>query len=767
VDGSDAARPGPRRTVLRTQLVAPPPRPHALPRASLTERLDAVSAPGRLTLVVAGAGWGKTTLVASWIRAEPGPAAWFSVDATDSDPVRFWGGVAAALDGVVPGLTGRSVQLLGAPGTSTATDMVPALLDELAALDAPVTLVVDDYHLADSAEVHRGVAFLVTHLPATLRLVLVSRTEPPLPLARLRGQGRVAELGVEDLRLSAAESAELLAAEADATGTVWPPGDAARLHARTEGWIIGVHLGVLSRRGHSATAPSWPSPLATSRPGDERARHLVGYLRGEVLTPLPDDLRRVLRRTAILDAFRADLAVAVTGEPDAADLLARAEREQLFVVPLDVRGDWFRFHHLFAEVLRDDLARTEPDLVPQLHTRAAQWLAAYDQPVAAVRHALAGDDPELTVALVARHAPVLTRIGQVETALGWFRTLGDDVCRADPRLAAARALTGAHTGRPHEIVSWAAAAEQALDAPAPGRPQLTPGETTAARIEIAMLRWAAAIFAGEFAASRRHVDEALRLFPAGAGAPSGFMLLALGVSRFRTGEADASWATLVEAESVAEDRGEPLAVVAARGLRALQAAVGGRLEEAARLAAGAATVAEQNGLVEHFNTATLRAAQGWVALHTGRQRKAVDLFRRALELVQRGGLRVEVAEVLTALAMAEERLGREAAAREHREEAERVVATCPDPGHMWADPRAPARRPSATPVGNGVVLSPRQTEILRLLAAALTTVEIGERLQLSPRTVEAHLRTLYRKLGVRSRTAAARYAVEHGLTDGE
>jgi ATP/maltotriose-dependent transcriptional regulator MalT len=387
--------------------------------------------------------------------------------------------------------------------------------------------------------------------------------------------------------------------------------------------------------------------------------------------------------------------------------------------------------------------------------------------VAAVRHALAGDEPELTAALVARHAPVLTRIGQVETALGWFRALGDDACRADPRLAAARALTGAHTGRPHEIVSWAAAAERALDAPAPGRPQLTPGETTAARIEIAMLRWAAAIFAGEFAASRRHVDEALRLFPAGAGAPSGFMLLALGVSRFRTGEADASWAALVEAESVAEDRGEPLAVVTARGLRALQAAVGGRLEEAARLAASAATVAEQNGLVEHFNTATLRAAQGWVAVHTGRQRKAVDLFRRALELVQRGGLRVEVAEVLTALAMAEERLGREAAAREHREEAEWVVATCPDPGYMWADPRAPARRPTAAPAHNGVVLSPRQTEILRLLAAALTTVEIGERLQLSPRTVEAHLRMLYRKLGVRSRTAAARYAVEHGLTDKE
>ena len=165
-----------------------------------------------------------------------------------------------------------------------------------------------------------------------------------------------------------------------------------------------------------------------------------------MFAPLPDDLREVLRRTAVLDVFRADLAAAVTGRPDAAALLMRAEREQLFVVPLDDRGEWYRFHHLFAEVLRDDLEAAEPDLVPQLQARAARWWAAHDQPVAAVRHALAGDEPELAAALVARHAPVLTRIGQVETALGWFRALGDDSCRVDPRLAVARALTGAHTG---------------------------------------------------------------------------------------------------------------------------------------------------------------------------------------------------------------------------------------------------------------------------------------------------------------------------------
>ena len=329
MDRAGAPHPDPPGEVLRTQLVAPPPRPHALARAHLVDRLRAVSAPGRLTLVAAGAGWGKTTLV-------------------------------------------------GAPGTSTTTDVVPALLDELATLDAPVTLVVDDYHLADSPEIHSGVGFLAAHLPATLRLVLVSRTLPPLPLARLRGQGRVAELGTEDLRLSAAESAELLDVEGAVTGTAWTPDDAARLHARTEGWVIGVHLGVLSRRGHPDAPSPRPSPVPSGT-GAGPTRHLVDYLRRDVLDPLPDELRDVLRRTAVLDAFHADLAAAVTGRPDAPALLARAEREQLFVVPLDDRGGWYRFHHLFTDVLRDDLARAEPGLVPQLHARAARWLADHQR----------------------------------------------------------------------------------------------------------------------------------------------------------------------------------------------------------------------------------------------------------------------------------------------------------------------------------------------------------------------------------------------------
>ena len=425
-----------------------------------------------------------------------------------------------------------------------------------------------------------------------------------------------------------------------------------------------------------------------------------------MLAPLPDDLRLVLRRTAVLDAFRADLAAAVTGRPDAPELLARAEREQLFVVPLDDRGDWYRFHHLFTEVLRDDLAHAEPGLAPRLHARAARWLADHDQPVEAVRHALAGDDRALAAALVARHAPVLTRIGQVETALGWFRALGDDTCRADPRLAVARALTGAHTGRPHEIVLWTAIAERALDDPPPGHGP-TPAEETGARIEIAMMRWSAAIFAGDAAAGLRHVTDAMRLLPSGSGTPSAHILLALGSSQFRTGAVDESWTTLLQAESAAEHRGEHLAVVSARGMRALQAALGRRPEEATRLAASAEAVAQRHGLIEHVNTAALWAAQGWVALHDRRPRRA--------------------ARALPALAGADAagrpaRGGRGAAQRDGggRGAPRMARAGAPAPRRGVPGPRplpgpgpprgptpaTPRRRPAAAPDGDRVALSP-------------------------------------------------------------
>jgi LuxR family transcriptional regulator, maltose regulon positive regulatory protein len=751
--------------LLRTKLVAPPPRPGALPRAALVDRLRAAASPGRLMLVVAGAGWGKSTLVATWARAERAagaPVAWFSVDTTDDDPVRFWDGVVTALAHVAPGATERPRRLLGVPGTSTVDDVVPALVNDLVALDRPVTLVIDDYHLVAVPEVHIGVGLLLQQLPETLRLVLVSRTEPPLALDRLRGRGLLAELGPDDLRLSPVETADLLTAETAARGIAWTPAEVDRVHTRTEGWLAGLHLAVLSRRTH----PGSPAVSVRGAPRDDElghggAPHLAAYLRSEVLDPLPGALRSFLRHTAVLDRFSADLARAVTGRDDAAVLLAEVERAQLFLVPLDDRGEWFRYHHLFADVLHDDLVRADAALVPRLHARAARWHARHGTGVVAVRHALGADDPVLAADLVAAHAPVLTRLGQVETALGWFRALGDEVCAADPRLATARALAGAHTGRPQDITRWADAAAHALDTAG-----LAPGATFAVRVEIAMLRWAGAVFAGNAEAGLRHAEQADRLLADRPQGRSGFLLLALGVSQYRAGRLAESSRTLADAESVGDDRGEHLAVVAARGLRALQAVLLGRPGEATQLAAGAEAVADRHGLGEHFNTATLRAAQGLVAMHDGHPRRAVDLLRRALELVRRGGLTVEVAELLAALAVAESRLGRHVVAARHLAEARNVLDAAPDPGHLLADPRTtvlgPPARPDEAPLP--VDLSARQTEILRLLADDLTSAEIADRLRLSRRTVEAHLRALYRRLDVRSRAAATRYAVEHGMT---
>jgi LuxR family transcriptional regulator, maltose regulon positive regulatory protein len=751
--------------LLRTKLVAPPARPGALPRTALVDRLRAAATPGRLTLVVAGAGWGKSTLVSAWVQAERAagaPVAWFSVDTTDDDPVRFWDHVVTALAFVVPRATERPGRLLGVPGTSTVDHVVPALVNDLAALDGPVTLVIDDYHLVAAPEVHTGVGLLLRQLPATLRLVLVSRTEPPLPLARLRGRGRLAELGPDDLRLSPGETADLLAAETAARGVVWTPAEVERVHTRTEGWVAGLHLAVLSRRTHpGAAALALEGAPRDDEAGHGGAPHLAAYLRAEVLDPLPGALRSFLRQTAVLDRFSAELAAAVTGRHDAAALLAEVERAQLFLVPLDDLGEWFRYHHLFADVLHDDLLRADAELVPRLHARAARWHDRHGGRVAAVRHALAAGDPVLAADLVVTHAPVLTRLGQVDTALGWFRALGDEACAAGPRLATARALAGAHNGRPQDITRWTDAAARALDTT-----DLAPGAALAVRVEIAMLRWAGAVFAGDAGAGLRYAEQAHHLLADRPQGRSGFLRLALGVSQYRAGRLAESSRTLADAESVGDDRGEHLAVVAARGLRALAAAQLGRHGEAGDLAASAEAVAERHGLGEHFNTATFRAAQGLVALHDGHSRRAVGLFRRGLELVRRGGLTVEVAELLTALAVAEDRLGRHVVAGRHLAEARSVLDATPDPGHVFSDPRTTVLEPSARPdpAPLPVNLSVRQTEILRLLADDLTSAEIADRLQLSRRTVEAHLRALYSRLGVRSRAAATRYAVEHGVT---
>lgn len=747
----EGAKKAPVPGLLHSKLCVPPLRPAALDRRAVVEQLDSVAAPGRLVLVVAGAGWGKSTLVASWVRQKPDPdrCVWFSVDPGDDDVTCFWAYLLAGLASVDAAAFATSTRLLTTLGTSVLDDVLPALINELSALDEPVTVVIDDYHFITTDDVHRSMSLLLGHLPETLRLVLISRTIPALPTVRLRGQGRLAEITIDQLRLSGREAAELLERE---TGTDWKGSHVARLHDTTEGWATGLHLAALSLRAHA----DHPDLVIDRLTGNDR--RIGEYLMSEVLTRLPHDLRTLARRSSILQRFSPALCAAVTGQPDAAQLLTRMERDQLFLVPLDNQGDWYRFHHLFADVLRRDLDRAEADVVPDLHRRAATWFAAHDLPVEAVHHGLASRDTMLAADLVATHGPVVSHRGYVDTALGWFQALGEDVCRADPRLCVARAVVAVHACRMTEMVRWADLAEDAIQ-----RPGVTTATAHEVRVQVALTRWASASFAGDSTAARRHAEQLLTLAavtppPLGVNPPA-----VLGLSQYRAGDLRAAQHNLARAAALAVEHGDDLTAMLTLGVQAMIAARDGATFEAERLAVDAEARSHRHNLSEHFDAFYLHTARGWLSWQEGKYRHARGLFGRALELARRSPLRVETAEILTALAVTEQKLHHHRSARAHLGEARRMIEQCPDPGELFLDPRTVLLACTHPRPATPLPLSGRETEVLEAVAQGLTSGEIGARLHLSRRTIEAHLGSIYRKIGVTTRAAAIRYAFQHDL----
>ena len=748
LDPPGAAVPAELTRVLRTKLTPPRAQPGALARARLVARMNAELVPGGLGLVIAPAGWGKSTLLGSWFAQHPARhrCAWLSADAADNDPGRFWSYVLAALVPAGRGLGAASARLLAAPGTTALGDVVPALLNELAAETEPVTLVIDDYHTITHREVQDAMALLVERIPPTLCLVIASRTQPSmLPIARWRGRGRLVELTATDLALSAGETAELLARELPT-----PPSaaDAARLHERTEGWAAGLHLAVLSLRQR----PDLHDGIV-GLTGD--TREIGDYLAAEVLAGQPAELRSFLRRTAILERLSAPLCDATLARTDSAALLTRIEHDQLFLIPLDERRRWYRYHHLFADVLRRDLEQAEPTLMPVLHRRAADWFAAHDQPVEAVAHALAGDDTAQATELVATHSASVSLQGHVETVLGWFAALGEDLCRADPRLAMARALVVGAGGHLTEMDRWADLAEQAAT-----RPGIPPEVLTSVRAGAALARWGSAYFTGNTTAALRQARAVLELRTDDQTRRQGYT--ALGWSLYRQGQFRAAQAALTEVTLLSPGHGDDLPVMVACGIRAIIAAAGGLQADAAALAAQAERTSRRHLAGEHHNAWCFHFARGWAALEQQSPEHAQGHFERALELVRRGPMRLETAEVLTALALTDRQLGRADSVRDRLDEARWISDQCPDPGYLLADPRT-VPTPAAAPVPTrpDPALTRRESEILTLIAAALSSQQIADHLGISVRTVHAHLRSIYPKIGVTGRVGATRYALHH------
>jgi LuxR family transcriptional regulator, maltose regulon positive regulatory protein len=423
-----------RDVLLATKLHVPRPPPGFVPRPRLVQALGEGLARGRV-LVCAPAGFGKTALLADWARGGGRPVAWLGLDSGDSDPARFWRYAVAALDRARPGLAGRVGRLLGSPPSRSFEGLVTALINELAADPGPdeVLLVLDDYHLVDSGLVHESVAFLLENLPPGLRVVVSGRAEPPLPLARLRARGQLAELRAADLRFSPEEAAALLG---EAVGPGLPDAAVAALVARTEGWAAGLQLAGLSLRGH-ADAAGFVAAFSGSH------RFVLDYLADEVLDGQPGQVRAFLLETSVLERLSGELCDAVTGRAGSQAMLADIERAGLFLVPLDEVRGWWRYHHLFADLLRARLQAEQPGRVQALHRAAAAWCEEHDLADDAVRHALAAGDPAWAARLVERHVETLLGRSEGATLRRWLSALPAQAVRDRARLCLAQAYAAA------------------------------------------------------------------------------------------------------------------------------------------------------------------------------------------------------------------------------------------------------------------------------------------------------------------------------------
>ena len=452
------------RAVLSTKLHVPRSPPAFVSRARLTERLDQARA-GTVVLVCAPAGCGKSVLVADWCRRRQSPVAWLSLDAADNDPTRFWRHIAASLDSAVDGNPpservdmGRLISQRG----DQQDEIAIAVLNAIAGALNDLVLVLDDYHMIHDENVHTGVRLLLQNAPEQLRVVVISRADPPLLLARRRARGELTEIRAADLQFSTDEAAGFLG---KANGADLPQSTVATLAERTEGWAVGLQLAALSLDGRDDVM-AFISSFSGSH------RFVLDYLTEEVLDRQPDRVREFLLSTSILERLSGPLCDAVTGNRDGQELLEACDRANLVVVPLDDERRWWRYHHLFAELLRSRLEQRPPEAVRDLHHKAAEWHEAHGPVDRAIDHATAAGDPEWAMRLIERHADELLLRREGATLRRRLAELPDGV-EASRRLLVAHARTAAYAGRPTEADALLdAAAKTAPDRDEPFEPSI-------------------------------------------------------------------------------------------------------------------------------------------------------------------------------------------------------------------------------------------------------------------------------------------------------
>jgi LuxR family transcriptional regulator, maltose regulon positive regulatory protein len=732
---------GPQEVVIATKLFAPSPRHEPVSRPRLYARLrEGLRRP--LTLVVAPAGWGKSTLVAGWLRRDDITTGWVSLDASDDDIKRFWRYLLLAADRAGTELGSAALRRLDAPGTDVLRDVLPVFVNDLAGAAADVVIVLDDYHVVTMPQVHESVATLLDRCPPQLHLIVSTRSDPPLQLSRMRVRGDLVEVRAEHLRFTVEEAADLLNG---GLGLSLSPNDVHRLVVRTEGWAAGLQLAAL-RLADRADRSEF---IARFTGAD---RHVVDYLGEEVLANQPEHVRDFLLRTSVLNRMCPELVDAVTGRDDGVGLLDEIYRANLFLTPLDDELVWFRYHQLFRGILRHELGRIAPDEPPELHGRAARWYAAHGDVTEAVGHAVESHDSALAAQLVAEAWRSEFNAGRLQTVQTWLDALPAEIVSADAQLSTAQVWLALDSGRLDDVAAALGAAERAM-----------PGD-----VHLVVLRALYTFKSGDLSGAARLVGRVER--QPGDPFVSTVHSLLMGVTAMWSADRHRSGEMLRDAAVHALRDGNRLAHIYARGCLALLSVETGNLPAAEILVREVDAEVTQTLSDAHFVAMFPALARARLAAVSGDWVEALPAALTAVELAGRGAGRLEVVGALLTAAMVARGVARSdesgATPADWMAMARVVLGECADPGPVllaWQSAEQRGHR-SAGP-SRGVVdpLTEREQAILRLLPGPMSQRELASALFVTANTLKTHLRAIYRKLGAESRGDAVARARSLGL----
>ena len=620
--------------LLRTKLYIPSPRPELVPRPRLIERLNA-GLHRKLTLISAPAGFGKTTLVSEWLAGCEQPAAWLSLDESDNDPTRFLTYVIAALQTIEADVAKGVLNALESPQPPPVEEILIATINELSTISEHILLVLDDYHLIDTQPIHDALAFLLRRLPPQLHLVITTREDPPLPLARLRARSQLTELRATDLRFTTSEAAEFLD---QAMELALSPEDVTALEQRTEGWIAGLQLAAVSMKGRT-DASSFIELFTGSH------RYVLDYLIEEVLEQQPCSVQSFLLQTAILDRMTGTLCDALTGQDDGQETLEMLERANLFIVSLDEERRWYRYHHLFADLLRQQLRQSRPEQLPTLHRKASEWYEQNGFVDKAIEHALRANHFERAAHLIEEHVDALWGRGEHTSLQNWLIKLPSELVFSNPYLSVFYSWFLFSSGRLEAAEQSLQAVEHLLDSgldPAAGTELPKQGsmprfDTVKLRGRVATVRAFLAFYLTDISRIIQQARQALEYLPEQDLTWRSIAAMTLGDAYNFKGDMTAAYEARLEALKACKAAGDIYFIMVASLKVAMTLRAQGRLQRVIEVCQQQMQLASESGLSQTKTVGWLLAIWGETLAELNDLDRAVHLAQKGFELVERSG----------------------------------------------------------------------------------------------------------------------------------